>query len=120
MTAAFPKRTPPFLNAPDRVDTSDHVSMVHGFAFPLLCLFLFIYFSRVFDVVGEAFKIPYALQLLVIVMTFAAGHGFTWFGTKVGKYLLWFLLWAVVTVPFAYWKAATLDALIDMLRSFIL
>lgn len=77
----------------------------------ILILYLFILYSRVFDVKFAWLHIPALMLALLILLSVSSMQLFSAFSTQIGKYLGLFTLWALVGVPFSVWRSgAFVDA----------
>jgi len=87
------------------------VSNVQGLGFTLLLCFLFMIFSRVFDMYLSRFHIPGFSERLMAVVVLVTGSFWRPFQTRIGKTLLWLTVWMVLGVPFSVWRVNSLQQL---------
>jgi O-antigen ligase len=90
---------------------SHGVSTVEGLGFALLLGFLFMIFSRVFDMYLTSFHIPGISERLMGVVVLVSGAFWRPFQGTIGKRLLWFTIWMVVGIPFSMWRRDTFGIL---------
>lgn len=79
-------------------------SNVEGIGFFVLLGFLFMIFSRVFDMYASSFHIPGISERVMAVVVFVSGAFWRPFQTSIGKRLLWFTIWMLVGIPFSVWR----------------
>jgi O-antigen ligase len=87
------------------------VSILQGLGFGVLLCFLFMIFSRIFDVYLSSFHIPGLSERAILVVILVSGSFWRPFQTNIGTKLLWFTGWMVVGVPFSYWKGGSFSLL---------
>jgi O-antigen ligase len=92
-------------------DISRGVSNVQGLGFSILLCFLFMIFSRVFDMYLSRFHIPGFSERLMAVVVLVTGSFWRPFQNSIGKRLLWFTAWMVMGVPFSVWRVNSLEQL---------
>jgi O-antigen ligase len=79
------------------------------FGFAVLLLFLFLIYSRVFDVKFAFLHIP-GISLRVILLMVLLSRAFvTALKNRIGLALLGFTMWFIVTIPFSIWRRGSLD-----------
>ena len=114
MTAAtFQSRPLPYRPSPSYVGFLDQTSSFERLGFNVLLVFLFLAFSRIFDVkfgtlhiTGVAYRIVFAMVLL--------SRGFvTALRTNIGKALLGFTICIGLSVPFSLWRGGSLPIFRD-------
>src|SRR5437763_16571455 len=79
--------------------------------FVILMGFLFILFSRTFDVVLSSFQIPFIVTCLVLAATVFSGGILRVWDHRIGKLLLAFTAWMCVGIPLSLWPRGSLDTL---------
>jgi hypothetical protein len=84
---------------------------IPGLGFPLLLFFLFVIFSRFFDLYLNRLHIPGISERLMAVGIVVSGSFWRPIQTSIGKHLLLFTGWMVLGVPFSVWRKGSLDLL---------
>lgn len=87
------------------------VSNVQSLGFLILIAFVFMIFSRVFDMHFTSFHIPGVSERIMAVVVILSGSFWRPFNTAIGKRLLWFTAWMVLGVPFSVWRSDSLSIL---------
>lgn len=87
------------------------VSAVRNVGFNVLLCFLFMIFSRVFDMFLTGFHLPGISQRAMILVILISGSFTRAFQSKIGKYLLCFTAWMVIGIPFSVWRGGSLGVL---------
>lgn len=87
--------------------------------FGILLLFLFILFSRTFDVVASSLQIPFIVSCLVLAATIFSGGILRVWQHKIGRYLLAFTAWMAIATPFSFWRSGSILTLQDWLKAFL-
>ena len=87
------------------------VTNVQGIGFAILLCFLFMIFSRTFDLFLVGFHIPGIAERLMAVVVIVSGSYWRAFQNSIGKRLLWFTGWMVLGVPFSVWRSGSLFVL---------
>jgi O-antigen ligase len=87
------------------------VSNVQGLGFTVLLCFLFMAFSRIFDMYLTRFHLPGISERLMAGVVIVSGAFWRPFQTSIGKRLLWFTGWMLLGVPFSVWRANSLGML---------
>lgn len=90
---------------PAQASVAGGVSNVQGLGFNVLLGFLFMIFSRVFDMYLSSFHIPGISERLMALVVIVSGSFWRPFQTNVGKRLLWFTAWMVLGIPFSMWRS---------------
>src|SRR5437879_4679393 len=87
--------------------------------FITLIPFLFVLYSRIFDLKFAGLHIPGICLAAVIAASILGGAFITAFSTRIGAFLLLFTLWFVTDIPFRIWKGAGFHLVleVDSLRS---
>jgi hypothetical protein len=101
----FPSRAVPFQ--PAVVTTQDESSAFQRVGFAFLLVFLFLGFSRIFDVKFSGLRITGTTYRLVMVMAIVGGGFIKALKTKVGRSLLMFTVCFGMAVPFSVWKGGS-------------
>ena len=83
---------------------SHGVSNVQGIGFAVLLGFLFMAFSRVFDMYLTRFHIPGISERLMVLVVLVSGAFWRPFQTSIGKRLLWLTIWMLIGIPFSMWR----------------
>jgi O-antigen ligase len=95
-------------------------TMIQRLSFALLIAFLFMIFSRVFDVKFGRLHLPgisYRLMGIFLVLT---GAFLTGFRDKIGRCMLGFSACLVLAIPFSAWRAGSMQLLLEQwLMSFV-
>jgi hypothetical protein len=87
--------------------------------FGILLLFLFILFSRTFDVVLSSLHIPYVVTCLVLAASIFGGGVMSVGRHKIGRYLLAFTAWMALTIPFSFWRSGSTMTFQGWLKAFV-
>jgi putative inorganic carbon (hco3(-)) transporter len=87
--------------------------------FAILLAFLFILFSRTFDVVLTSLQIPFVVSCLVLAATIFGGGIFRIVKHKIGRYLLAFTVWMALAVPFSFWRGGSISTLQSWLKALL-
>jgi O-antigen ligase len=87
------------------------VSNVQGIGFTVLLGFMFMAFSRIFDLYLTKFHIPGFAERLMAFVVIVSGSFWRPFQTKIGKRLLWLTAWMVLGLPFSVWRTDSLHLL---------
>ena len=85
------------------------VSNVQGLGFSVLVCFLFMIFSRVFDMYLSRLHIPGFSERLMAVVVLVTGSFWRPFQTSIGKRMLWLTAWMVMSIPFSVWRVNSLE-----------
>lgn len=86
-------------------------STVRGLGFNVLLCFIFMMFSRVFDMFLTGFHIPGIAQRVMIFVIIVSGSFTRAFQNRIGRYVLCFTVWMVLSLPFSVWKGGTFGVL---------
>ena len=87
-----------------------HIESANAFqkvGFVMLLMYLFVMYSRLFDVILSSFEIPFIVTTLVLAASLFSGGFQRAFQSPVGKVLLMFTLWMGICVPFSIWKGGS-------------
>jgi O-antigen ligase len=104
---------PAFPNLPPR----DNPFQVIGFS--ILTAFVFVLYSRLFDVFLTSFQIPIITSVLVLAATVFSG-GFAYaLQHRSGKYLIAFTAWMFVTFPFSFWRGGSIPVMKSWIKAAI-
>src|SRR4051812_23454954 len=87
--------------------------------FGILMLFLFILFSRTFDVVLSSFRIPFAISCLVLAATLFGGGILRVWNHKIGRYFIAFTAWMAIAVPFSFWRGGSIIVFQGWMKAFL-
>jgi O-antigen ligase len=79
--------------------------------FFLLIVYLFVMYSRLFDVMLSSFEIPFIVTSLVLTASLFSGGVQRAIQSPIGKRLLFFTLWMAICVPFSIWRGGSLQVL---------
>ena len=95
----------------------DHISQkVNPFGdacFSTLIPFLFVLYSRIFDLKFAGLHIPGICLAAVIAASILGGAFITAFSTRIGAFLLLFTLWLVIDIPFSIWKGGSFQLVLE-------
>ncbi|MEP6537122.1 MAG: O-antigen ligase family protein [Bryobacteraceae bacterium] len=75
--------------------------------FGILLVFLFILFSRTFDVVLSSLQIPFTISCLVLAATVFGGGILRVWDHKIGRYFVAFTAWMAIAIPFSFWRGGS-------------
>jgi O-antigen ligase len=99
--------------APGSVYSSDGSSAFQRLGFFILVLYLFLIYSRIFDVKFSSLHIP-GISYRVILVTVVLSQSFvSALKTNIGKAMLGFTVWFVLAIPSSLWKGGSVDLLVD-------
>lgn len=116
MTAATP-RTQPFQArppvAPAAEDAPGGISVFQQLGFAILILFLFLIYSRVFDVKFAYLHIPGLSYRVIFAMVLLSRAFLTALKSNIGKALLLFTIWFLLAIPFSVWRGGSTAAFKD-------
>lgn len=87
--------------------------------FGILLVFLFILFSRTFDVVLSSLQIPFTISCLVLAATVFSGGILRVWQHKIGRYLLAFTAWMAIAIPFSFWRGGSIVVFQSWLKAFL-
>ena len=88
--------------------------------FGILLVFLFILFSRTFDVVLSSLQIPFAISCLVVAATVFSGGILRIWQHKIGRYFLAFTVWMGLAIPFSFWRGGSIIVFQGWLKAFLI
>jgi len=112
---SFP--VPPYGVAPGAV-AAEEVSAFQRLGYNVLLVFLFLAFSRIFDVKFGALHITGISYRIVMVMVLLSGGIATALKTSVGKALLGFTFFMGLSVPFSVWRGGSKDIFLNSWLTF--
>jgi hypothetical protein len=123
MTAA--SLTPqPFLRqqgVPASVDSPGEISGFQRLGFIILILYLFLIYSRIFDVKFSSLHIPGISYRVILVMVVLSQSFITALKTNIGRAMLGFTVWFILAIPFSLWKGGSFGLLMSgMVPSFVI
>ncbi len=101
----------PHARVPWQPGVQHGVSTVQTLGFNILVCFLFMIFSRIFDMHLSGLHIPGISERLMAAVVIVTGSFWRPFRTSIGKRLLWFTIWIVVGLPFSVWKGESFTVL---------
>jgi O-antigen ligase len=85
--------------------------------FGILLVFLFILFSRTFDVIGSSYQIPAIVTALALAATIFSGGLARVVNHSIGKYILGFTAWMAIAIPTSYWRSGSIAVLESWLKA---
>ena len=95
-------------------------SFLEKLGFLLLCVFLFLAFSRVADFVLPSLHLPLVSSLMALGAVFLSGGVQRALSSSVGKLLVVFTVWLFFITPFGYWRGGSVTLLKDTwIKSFL-
>jgi len=109
--AAQPLRIPPHAVVNWETTIPHGVSTIQRLGFIILLGFLFMIFSRIFDLYLAGLHIPGIAERVMVVVLLVSGSYWLPFQSAIGKRLLCFTAWMVVGVPFSVWRRGSLALL---------
>src|SRR2546421_12111908 len=95
------------------VDTPGGISGFQRLGFLLLILYLFLIFSRIFDVKFAFLHIPGISYRVIFAMVILSQAFLRALNTDIGKALLGFTFWFALAVPTSVWKGGSSQLFID-------
>src|SRR5207248_8764062 len=98
---------------PGAVDTPGSISGFQRLGFLLLVLYLFLIFSRIFEVKFAFLHIPGISYRVIFAMVILSQAFLRALSTDIGKALLGFTFWFALAVPTSVWKGGSTQLLID-------
>jgi len=84
---------------------------LHKAGFFLLCVYFFVTYSRVLDIVAPRLHIPMVLTICLYALTAFAGGIQSSLATLPGKLLVAITGWMIVGIPFSVWPGGVVDNL---------
>jgi O-antigen ligase len=108
--ASPPRQT---LAASGRPAVYTGAPLLQRFSFGILIAFLFMIFSRVFDVYFTSFHIPGISYRLVGIFLVMSGAFVVAFRSGIGKFVLAFTVCFLAAIPFGVWRTGSLQTLMD-------
>ena len=88
------------------------ISSFQRFGFSILVLYLFLIYSRIFDVKFAFLHIPGISYRVIFVMVILSQAFMRALRTDVGKAMAGFTFWFMAAIPFSMWKGGSTDLLI--------
>jgi O-antigen ligase len=118
MAATAPLGTAPSGSqlAPRYAVISDTPGTASGFqqlGYGVLVLYLFLIYSRVFDVKFSFLHIPGISFRFILVMVFASGAFVLSLKTGIGRAMMFMFIWFVAAIPSSVWRRGSIDYLTD-------
>ena len=107
---AFPGPAPADQSAVSRPDGG---SSFQRFGFTILVIYLFLIYSRVFDVKFSFLHIPGISYRVIFAMVILSQAFIRALKPDIGKALLGFSIWFVVSIPSSMWKGGSTDLLVN-------
>jgi O-antigen ligase len=95
------------------VDTPGSISGFHRLGFVVLVIYLFLIYSRIFEVKFAFLHIPGISYRLMLVLVVLSQSFITALKTNIGKAVLGFTVWFVLAVPSSVWKGGSVQLLTD-------
>ena len=115
IAAQHPAYRRPAPSQPNALDVDSLIpqgaTTLRGLGFNVLLCFLFMIYSRVFDMYLTTFHIPGISDRFMVVVIIISGSFARVFQTKIGKYLLAFTVWMILGIPFSVWRGGTFAVL---------
>jgi O-antigen ligase len=97
---------------PASIYSPGEVSTFQRFGFIILIVYLFLIYSRIFDVRLGSLHIP-GISYRVILVILVLSQGFiTALKTNIGKAMLGFTVWFVLAIPSSLWKGGSVELLL--------
>src|SRR5260370_40564967 len=81
--------------------------------FSTLLPFLFVLYSRIFDLKFSALHIPGLCLAAVIAASVLGGAFITAFSSRIGVFLLIFTIWLVIDIPFSVWQGGSFQLVLE-------
>lgn len=116
MTAAtYPNHRymPSLATAEPAAQLVDDSSQFQRLGFNILLVFLFLAFSRIFDVKFGGLHITGISFRLMLIMVLLSRGFFTAVKGSIGKAMLGFTIWMAACVPFSVWKGGSKDLFVS-------
>jgi hypothetical protein len=116
MTAASVTPQPYIIRqqeAPESVYSSGGSSPFQRLGFFILVLYLFLIYSRIFDVKFSSLHISGISYRVILVMVVLSQSFITALKTNIGKAMLGFTVWFVLAIPSSLWKGGSVQLLVD-------
>jgi O-antigen ligase len=116
MTAATPFRQPfpgRISAVPTAVSTPAEVSSFKRLGFTILILYLFLIYSRIFDVKLSNLHIPGISYRVIFAMVILSQAFIKALKSDIGKAMLCFTAWFVASIPSSMWKGGSVDLLVN-------
>src|SRR5438067_4594362 len=102
----------PAIPAVDRAGADS--SPFQRFGYAVLLIFLFLIFSRIFDVKFSSLHITGVIARMVFAMTVLSLGFVTALRSNVGKALFGFTIWFAISVPFSVWRTGSMVIFRDL------
>src|SRR5947208_16787831 len=115
-TTAFPPRQAVLQTGPAQSYApaqAEETSPFQRFGFQFLLVFLFLAFSRVFDVKFSSLHITGISYRVVFAMAILSGGFVIALKTRIGKAMLGFTFWFGASVPFSIWRGGSIPVFRD-------
>ncbi|MGH9631448.1 MAG: O-antigen ligase family protein [Bryobacteraceae bacterium] len=110
---------PPRLNTPP-ASPPLRESIVAKLGFYFLLLYLFLYLSRVLEMIMPSARLTMVLNLLFLFASVLTMSIINITRTRSGLFMIGFILWIAACVPFSVWKGGSVDVVIQSGRSLLL
>lgn len=94
--------------------------MIAKLGFYCLLLYLFLYLSRIMELVMTSARLTMVLNLLFLFAAVLTMSILNIVKTKPGLFLIGFVLWTVVCLPFSVWRGGSVESVIQGSRSLLL
>jgi O-Antigen ligase len=95
------------------VDTQGGISGFQHLGFIVLILYLFLIYSRIFDVKFGRLHIPGISYRVILVMVLLSQAFITALKTNIGRAMLGFTVWFLLAIPSSLWKGGSVALLLD-------
>ena len=107
---AFPRPVPavPYL-----VSTQAQVSSFQRLGFTILLFYLFLIYSRIFDVKFSSLHIPGISYRVIFALVILSQAFVRALKSDIGKAMLGFTAWFMVAIPSSMWKGGSVDLLVN-------
>lgn len=109
-TQGFPSPAPADQRT---IDTPGGISGFQQLGFTILVLYLFLIYSRVFDVKFAFLHIPGISYRVILVMVVLSQAFLRALKSDIGKALLAFTIWFMVSIPTSLWKGGSTQLLVS-------
>src|SRR5258708_29552571 len=107
--------------APAPVYSPGGISGFQRLGFIILVLYLFLIYSRIFDVKFGRLHIPGISYRVILVMVLLSQAFITALKTNIGRAMLGFTVWFILAIPSSLWKGGSVALLVDSwLPSFVI
>jgi hypothetical protein len=115
MTAASVAPQPLIIRqqeAAEALHSSGNSSGFQRLGFTILVLYLFLIYSRIFDVKFAWLHIPGISYRVILVLVLLSQGFITALKTNIGKAMLGFTVWFILAIPSSLWKGGSVDLLV--------